>query len=127
MQKVKMCVKANVEERMERLKGQLAQNGADWIAVVDDLWAHLHRSILTVASLLVYLNQGERQSFQQSLLMSRATVAEYALQEVKALLQQQETEAGSIRRVVLLLPFHASCTPSLPMSATRCERYSWIA
>ena len=118
MQKVKMCVKANVEERMEQLKGQLAQNGADWIAVVDNLWAHLHRS---------NLNQGERQSFQQSLLMSRATVAEYALQEVKALLQQQETEAGSIRRVVLLLPLHASCTPSLPMSARGCERYSWIA
>lgn len=127
MQKVKMCVKANVEERMERLKGQLAQNGADWIAVVDDLWVHLHRSILTVASLLVYLNQGERQSCSQSLLMSRATVAEYALQEVKALLQQQEAEAGSIRRVVFLLPLHASCTLSSPMSVRRCERSSWIA
>ena len=54
-------MKTNVEERMERLKSQLAQEGVDWIAVVDDLWIHLHRSILTVASLLVYLNQGECQ------------------------------------------------------------------
>lgn len=54
-------MKTNVEERMERLKSQLAQEGVDWIAVVDDLWIHLHRSILAVASLLVYLSQGECQ------------------------------------------------------------------
>lgn len=58
--------------------------------------------------------------------MRRVTVAEYALEEVKTRLQQQDAEAGSIRRVKFPYPFQSSYTLLLQKSARRCDVFSWI-
>ena len=86
---VKECVQNNIALHVSHLKEQLLQSNGDNIAIMDSFWFHLHRSILTTASLLVYVSQYDK----------KLSVLDYATNEVKSALRQQDDEMASIQNV----------------------------
>ena len=75
---VKECVQKNIALHVSHLKEQLLQSNGDNIAIMDSFWFHLHRSILTTASLLVYVSQYDKKWVWEGYLTGRLSVLDYA-------------------------------------------------
>ena len=104
---VKECVQKNIALHVSHLKEQLLQSNGDNIAIMDSFWFHLHRSILTTASLLVYVSQHDKKWVWEGCLTGRLSVLDYATNEVKSALRQQDDEMASIQNVMQNCLLHA--------------------